>query len=834
LSGKKREIARTQYEYRTDGLVTRVRHALGKSKSALSDQRFQYDGRGQLTQRGSGGVSRAASQYEYDGFGQLTRENEQAHSYDAAGNRGGILDSAGRVLRDASGEYRYDAEGNVISRRRYSTLLESVFSESNDREVSPGGVISYLPTVTLERPDKEEFVRGYYRLNLAQLRGRYTLPEVQLDVLLMATDLATGETTPVAARPLELMVNDDGTWHAQPLSVDFQLATTSRLLVVIRDRLHTTQLVGPWLEVQGALGIGRCDGLDLLAWNHRQQLQQADRYVPHHPQATLAVPEDLNWLDVMQPVNQTRWKYDALGQLISRQSTGAERWGGWDDVEWYINQAGRPVAIMDGSGAIEQWLVWAPDGSRPMAVEHRKYGAPGRVAPLVVWALSDPDGSVAHAVAQGKSKKILHESYAFDAWGIPAHAPQLSDYPNSLDDVVRHVRYGAAYDPDLQMYFVGTRPYDPVAGRWMTPTVSSGLTGENPYSFQGNDPLRSLTAGVPGRFSTSPYQDDAAPTYTYYLNPLHDIQNERYGSAAIKSLNYTLLAGMGVALGAWAAGPLAGTVTSWSGGLVAGPAAAGAGAYLVEQAGISLVETGLGAGLGHALGDDSALYVPTLGVEFAKNFAVNSLTGGIGGAVRVGAHPLIAAATRQSIEIAADTAIDVHYRGLDFSTALLQNTAGSLLGEAAFRHLSKLDIDLNVLPSGVPIRALRSQIVSGTTRFRGGPHALTKLPWRDGLDSHHMPARSVAGIHPEAAPAIQMELRDHVETSSHILNVDSHIYRAEIAALVQSGRVRTAMAAEIRDVRRAAQAGSNDIRKYNVAMFEMLRYAREIGYVPSR
>jgi hypothetical protein len=40
---------------------------------------------------------------------------------------------------------------------------------------------------------------------------------------------------------------------------------------------------------------------------------------------------------------------------------------------------------------------------------------------------------------------------------------------------------------------------------------------------------------------------------------------------------------------------------------------------------------------------------------------------------------------------------------------------------------------------------------------KGGAHGQTKLPWGDGFESHHMPPKSVNGLHPDVGPAIKME-----------------------------------------------------------------------------
>ena len=116
--------------------------------------------------------------------------------------------------------------------------------------------------------------------------------------------------------------------------------------------------------------------------------------------------------------------------------------------------------------------------------------------------------------------------------------------------------------------------------------------------------------------------------------------------------------------------------------------------------------------------------------------------------------------------------------------------------------------------------------------YRGGVHSETKLPVGDGLDSHHMPAKSVSGIPAEKGPSIQMDPSDHKLTSSHSHQPGSIEYRAEIGQMIQRGNMRGAMAAEIRDVRRAAHQGSGNRTKYNKAMIEMMERARNDGNIP--
>ncbi|WP_257386585.1 RHS repeat domain-containing protein [Tahibacter caeni] len=119
-----------------------------------------------------------------------------------------------------------------------------------------------------------------------------------------------------------------------------------------------------------------------------------------------------------------------------------------------------------------------------------------------------------------------------------------------------------------------------------------------------------------------------------------------------------------------------------------------------------------------------------------------------------------------------------------------------------------------------------------STPYTGGPHSSTKLPPGDGLDSHHMPAKAISGLGVDPGPAIKMDPADHHETTSNgRQGLRGERYRMGLKAKIDQGRMRDAMATEVRDVRRAAQVVSNNMKKYNQAMQEMLDYAKGKGWL---
>lgn len=149
--------------------------------------------------------------------------------------------------------------------------------------------------------------------------------------------------------------------------------------------------------------------------------------------------------------------------------------------------------------------------------------------------------------------------------------------------------------------------------------------------------------------------------------------------------------------------------------------------------------------------------------------------------------------------------------------------------------------ELSAFPGGPSVSAdealapPRSQFGStrtNNTPYTGGPHSETKLPPNDGLDSHHMPAKAISGLGTDPGPAIKMDPADHHATSSNGRNGGAgDAYRQALKTMIDDGRMRDAMATEVRDVRRAAQVVSSNMKKYNQAMQQMLDYAKGKGWL---
>jgi hypothetical protein len=112
------------------------------------------------------------------------------------------------------------------------------------------------------------------------------------------------------------------------------------------------------------------------------------------------------------------------------------------------------------------------------------------------------------------------------------------------------------------------------------------------------------------------------------------------------------------------------------------------------------------------------------------------------------------------------------------------------------------------------------------SKYRGGAHGCmtgTGETTGDGLDSHHMPARSKSPLHPAVGPAIQMDPADHAQTASFRGKVNGPSYAPQRALLAQ-GKTYAAFVLDAADARRIAMA-SGDPTKYDGAIAQATAYA---------
>jgi len=117
--------------------------------------------------------------------------------------------------------------------------------------------------------------------------------------------------------------------------------------------------------------------------------------------------------------------------------------------------------------------------------------------------------------------------------------------------------------------------------------------------------------------------------------------------------------------------------------------------------------------------------------------------------------------------------------------------------------------------------------------YRGGAYWCVKLPWRDGLDAHHMPARAYSHLPSQIGPAIQMRPEHHRETASNPWNTRNVDYSEQIVLLAQ-GRFMDTFEKDISDAYDAVIYAGGRATDYAMAMAQVRVYVdclRRLGLV---
>ena len=256
------------------------------------------------------------------------------------------------------------------------------------------------------------------------------------------------------------------------------------------------------------------------------------------------------------------------------------------------------------------------------------------------------------------------------------------------------------------------------------------------------------------------------------------------------------------------------------------------------QRGISAAETSVELGIS-AYGGEEITWGGAAGT-FGKNFAINSLTGGIGNKLKWGGKAS-AYLLRQGIEISGDTSYDVLVRGQDFGSSLLVNAAGSIGGEALFRgvayaaraggpHVGRALVNTGVVsPTGIQAGYFRVQWGLGVVGHSRG-NGLARRPggYRTGDTDAHLLLSPGAN---RATGATNTRTDGFVQSHHGIQrqwakrNVDGYDEFAAPAVLLKSlsGEPHALISAAQRARRRARGGWETDIRtEFNLSYGEML------------
>ena len=169
------------------------------------------------------------------------------------------------------------------------------------------------------------------------------------------------------------------------------------------------------------------------------------------------------------------YSYDVNGQRVKKTA-------GTDTVDFYYDDNGRLIKQEDDGGNI--WFYYNPTGAAASMSYHGTH----------YYFLKNLQGDV---VALVNMQGDIAARYVYDAWGdivsvTDANGNAITDQNHVANQ--NPIRYrGYYYDTESGLYYLNSRYYDPVTGRFVNADgyVSTGqdITGFNMFAYCGNNPV---------------------------------------------------------------------------------------------------------------------------------------------------------------------------------------------------------------------------------------------------------------------------------------------------------------------------------------------------------
>ena len=169
------------------------------------------------------------------------------------------------------------------------------------------------------------------------------------------------------------------------------------------------------------------------------------------------------------------YSYDVNGQRVKKTAGG-------DTVDFYYDDNGRLIKQEDDGGNI--WFYYNPTGAAASMSYHGTH----------YYFLKNLQGDV---VALVNMQGDIAARYTYDAWGdIVSVTDENGNAITDQNHVANRnpIRYrGYYYDTESGLYYLNSRYYDPVTGRFVNADgyVSTGqdITGFNMFAYCGNNPV---------------------------------------------------------------------------------------------------------------------------------------------------------------------------------------------------------------------------------------------------------------------------------------------------------------------------------------------------------
>lgn len=861
--GPRSDVSDTiSYTYATNGDMLTVTNALGHTTTVVS-----RDGIGRVTQvQDPNGVT---TSYTYDLRGRLltstTAGAPTTLTYTPTGLVSTVTTPAGAVLTytydpahrltkitDGAGNYTtfdLDSSGEVTAKKVYDSgnvlrRTQSFVYDTLGRLQQVVGAQSQATTLSYDNAGRVTSEQDAL--------GRITSYAYDaLDRVTQTTDALQGYTTQGYDAAGELASVTD------PIAATTQYAYNGFGEVVSTTSpdsgltTYTYDAAGNASSKTNANGVTATYGYDAL--NRLTSIQYPDNSL----NASFGYDQGTNGIGRLTSVTDAggvrTFSYDARGNL-SQQSTTA---GGFTTTIGYAyNLDGRLTQVTYPSGKIASYTrnslgqITAIAHNGYGLLSNRTYDAAGAVKSQA-W---NPSGSVTEQKTYDLDGRLtnwavgglLSQAYSYDAVGNVTIMGGKSFGYDVMDRLVSEPTQSLSYDGN------GNRLWDAAGSYGYTPAsnrMATGPPGTVVLDAAGNTlqlGSKSFTYNAAGRMATATGGQTAS--YTYYADQL---RASKTVNGVVTRYHYgpdgRLLAETNGSTGAvireyiWddevpvaqaSAGPIVYLHTDHLGTPRLGTNSVGAEVWRWDSDAFGITAP-IGSAVvnlrfpGQYFDTETGLhynwhrtYDPASG-RYVESDPIG-LAGGLNTYGYVGGNP---GGFRDPFGLAAETPWDAANVIMGVAS-LAANAAAGNVGAAIVDGLGlAYDITATAVPglpggAGAAIKACRA---SENAKYLGG--AYSKLPPAKGLERHHMPADSISPISRSRGPAIQMERADHRCTSSCGNSSAAQAYRSNIRGLINQGKLRDAMAIEIRDVRRISGT------KYNKAVQDMLKYSKDAGYL---
>ncbi len=631
------DVSRSTFQYSTDGRLKNIEHYGDGIQNNIDIIGLHYDWKGLLARTI---VARDGTKtFRYDDYGQLVGAadpngaSSESFNYDADGNRIGASNGYDRITDDGSHRFVYDNEGNVTQRWTYEkTTLSRAVDVENWVDDGEGGHITDDMSMDDVGPD-QALTAGHYRLRIQPftVEAGPNLGPVTITAKLMRDNTFTFDDVlfeqsfgPAAMTPI------GGTYTTPSFQTDFDLNQSESyayLQVTVSFPASPFRIV---YHATGNVSLDKQSTMDILQWDYHNRLQNVEQY---------STPANAS----PNKLGEIRYEYDVLGNLVARRNIGTG--GNQTGAEFYVSEGGKRLLVYDDQMRLKDHFLNAPDVDAVLAIDDFQYlNGPGSPTQSLMWALSDQNGTVRDlyqsATSQNSSPTLHHITY--DAFGSPS---------GPMTDRALIAYLGMPWDQGMQVYWRGSRPYDPFSDRYLSPSTSGFAGGiGNAYVFENNTPTSrdgsSAQTGYVGGYDGPSFWDE----FLYAADPRNDFARGDNVWGTAKSINYVVGGTMVVAaavVGVAEAGIAAGLSWTTAYGMAGTGATLGTtsgaintyatnpnagfheyafnstlggafGAFSPMSAGGSLVGGGLGAGTAHSLG-----------YNWKRGYQIGDLAGGM-------------------------------------------------------------------------------------------------------------------------------------------------------------------------------------------------------------